>query len=456
MGNVVCWLAQCWYPREQVFWVAVYYNSAYTIRSATSRLPLYETRQYLEWHDPLTGRTALLEAAVQGHGECARLLIEAGAKCNATDLQRDTPLHLACKGAKLEIVKLLLQVPAVNRFKVNWRGKTPLDVARSRFLEEGEKEREGVEAGAYAKCIDVLEKMFCVYSGLLYQKTDNMLSLVSGISSLNSWTRRFCLVLERGHPSVLELALFNIKDDDSMRPVCPTSVMLCYVAPGMKAVHDPRWFSPKDFTFVVQGDRLNNCHYGTNSAPENSIHFAAIDRAGFDAWRSFWSCQQQQLDGLLCPTVDPREQLTHFDARYHTRAAQDPSPRVLAYAASRMNGSSPVAPEPNDMFRARDRQSFRTMDQTGRTLYSISAARVPALAASAPDWESDESEPDGYAVSAASTRECRTGLKARFASGHGSTGVGTRNMLADAVAEHTFASLSSCTVHDLERLYRVI
>ena len=108
--------------------------------------------------------------------------------------------------------------------------------------------------------------MFCVYSGLLYQKTDNMLSLVSGISSLNSWTRRFCLVLERGHPSVLELALFNIKDDDSMRPVCPTSVMLCYVAPGMKAVHDPRWFSPKDFTFVVQGDRQNNCHYGTNSA----------------------------------------------------------------------------------------------------------------------------------------------------------------------------------------------
>ena len=74
------------------------------------------------------------------------------------------------------------------------------------------------------------------------------------------------------------------------------------------------------------------------------------------------------------------------------------------------------------------------MDQTGRTLYSISAARVPALAASAPDWESDESEPDGYAVSAASTRECRTGLKARFASGHGSTGVGTRNRLADAVA----------------------
>uniref|UniRef100_A0AAV1UX88 Uncharacterized protein n=1 Tax=Peronospora matthiolae TaxID=2874970 RepID=A0AAV1UX88_9STRA len=211
MGNVVCWLTQCWYPREQVFWVAV---CATTVHTPSG--PRHHDCHFTRGSSTLSGTTPFLVEP-----RCWKL-----------------QWRMRSTGAKLEIVKLY--VPAVNRFKANWRGKTPLDVARSRFSEEGEQEREGGEAGACARCVDVMEKMLCVYSGVLYENTDNVLSLVSGISSLNSWTRRFCLVLERGHPSVLEPALFSIKDDGSMRPVCPTSVMLCNVAPGMKAVRDPR------------------------------------------------------------------------------------------------------------------------------------------------------------------------------------------------------------------------
>ena len=54
-------------------------------------------------------------------------MIEAGANCNAKDLRMNTPLHLACKGAHLEMVALLLQVPAVNLFEMNLGMKTPLD-----------------------------------------------------------------------------------------------------------------------------------------------------------------------------------------------------------------------------------------------------------------------------------------------------------------------------------------
>ncbi|CAI5731793.1 unnamed protein product [Peronospora destructor] len=81
-----------------------------------------------------------------------------------------------------------------------------------------------------------------LYSNWLYKKTDNVLSLVSGISSLNSWTRRFCMVLERGDPTVLELALFRMKDDS-----------------------------------------------------DNPVHFTAIDQESFDAWKVFFIHQQQRL-----------------------------------------------------------------------------------------------------------------------------------------------------------------
>ncbi|CAI5731795.1 unnamed protein product [Peronospora destructor] len=60
MGIVVSWLAQCFYPEDQVFWTAACYNDANRIRLAALRITP-ETRKCLEWQESYTGRTPLLE-----------------------------------------------------------------------------------------------------------------------------------------------------------------------------------------------------------------------------------------------------------------------------------------------------------------------------------------------------------------------------------------------------------
>ena len=173
---------------------------------------------------------------------------------------------------------------------------------------------------AYRYWCDLMQKT-CLYSGWLYKKTDNVLSLVSGISSLNSWTRRYCMVLERGDPANLELALFRMKDGSRARPVCPTSVMLYNVAAGMETISDPRWFSRKGFTFLGRGDQLSKCHYRACSVIENPVHFAAIDQAGFDAWKVFFSCQQQRLAHRHHSIVNRHDNSVDWNSRSMVPAA---------------------------------------------------------------------------------------------------------------------------------------
>ncbi|KAL4160346.1 hypothetical protein PRNP1_000916 [Phytophthora ramorum] len=412
MGNVTSWLAQCLYPEDQVFWAAARYGDARVIRSATSRLTP-ETRKYLEWQEPYTGRTALLEAAAKGHRECARLLIEAGANCNAKDLKMNTPLHLACKRARPEVVKFLLEVPAVNPFEINLCMKTPLDLARSRFSEEEEKS----EAEPYAKCVEVLEKKFCLYSGWVYEKTDNVLSLVSGISSLNSWTRRLCIVLERGESDVLELALFSMKEGGGVRPVCPTSVLLYSVAAGMEPTSDPRWFSPKDFTFVVRGDQLNKCHYRASSALQNPVHFAAIDQSSFRAWNDFFTHQQQQLAERAHLNRSLHEQLRPAEARHSNIPGWNPSSQS-APAAMLTTLSPGIGPEEDEDIRRAIQLSLQTAAETGHEP-GATMALSPPLPTSAPDWEDwGGCEPSGKEASVSGTSAAET-------SEHGSESAGS-------------------------------
>eukprot|EP00644_Phytophthora_capsici_P010081 jgi/Phyca11/509028/fgenesh2_kg.PHYCAscaffold_41_\ len=376
MGGVVSWFVQCFYPEDQIFWAGARYGDARMIRMATSRLTL-ETRKYLEWQEPYTGRTALLEAAAKGHIECARLLIEAGANCNAKDLKMNTPLHLACKRGRPEMVKFLLEVPSVNPFELNLHMKTSLDLVRSRFSEEDEED----EAKLYAKCVEVLEKKYCLYSGWLYVKTDNVLSLVSGISSLNSWTRRLCLVLERGDRNVLELALFNMKEGGGVRPVCPASVMLYNVATGMEATSDPRWFSPKDFTFVLRGDQLNKCHYRASSALQNPVHFAAIDQASFNAWKDFFTYQRQQLVERTPTSDNLREQWRLPEVPHSNIAGWNPHTQCVASVPPG------IGPEEDEDIRRAIELSLQSAPQTGHELGGNDVALSPPLPVSAPDWD---------------------------------------------------------------------
>ncbi|ETL96665.1 hypothetical protein L917_05907 [Phytophthora nicotianae] len=393
MGNAVSWLAQCFYPEDQLFWAAARYGDARIIRSATSRLTL-ETRKHLEWQEPYTGRTALLEAAAKGHCECARLLVEAGANCNAKDFKMNTPLHLACKRAQPDMVKFLLEVPVVNPFEINLYMKTPLDLARRRFADEEEEK----EAQPYAKCIEMLEKKFCLYSGWLYMKTDNVLSLVSGITSLNSWTRRLCIVLERGEPDVLELALFSMKEGGGVRPVCPTSVMLYNVAAGMEASSDPRWFSRKDFTFIVRGDQLSKCHYRASSALQNPVHFAAINQQSFDAWKDFFTHQQQQFAERSHRNSNLREQWRLPEASHDNIAGWNPQSAT----------PSTLSPDEDEDIR----KALELSLQTARC--ASDATRSPVLPVSAPDWddweECESSDKQMSPVAATETREQESAL----------------------------------------------
>lgn len=152
MGAVASWLLQCLYPEDQVIWQAARAGDAHTMRSALARLTP-STRRYIEWQEPLTGRTALAAAAATGSRECARLLLHAGADANATDYKGNAPLHLACKHGQPALVQLLLETPRVFPFATNLCMKTPLDVARHRFVKEDEAPR------AYQECIELLEKV---------------------------------------------------------------------------------------------------------------------------------------------------------------------------------------------------------------------------------------------------------------------------------------------------------
>ena len=80
--------------------------------------------EYLE-----LGWTPLIKAAVHGHVEVVRLLLEAGANKDAAGLSGDTPLILASHWGDDAIVRLLLAAGA-DHAAADIRGETALDKAR--------------------------------------------------------------------------------------------------------------------------------------------------------------------------------------------------------------------------------------------------------------------------------------------------------------------------------------
>lgn len=93
------------------------------------------------------GRTALHEAAEDGHEkECERLL-DRGAHVNARDDDGRTPLHLAAKKGHKDVCRILLKEGASAHIRDD-RGKRPSELARDkgnsslyRYLREVERGR---------------------------------------------------------------------------------------------------------------------------------------------------------------------------------------------------------------------------------------------------------------------------------------------------------------------------
>lgn len=74
----------------------------------------------------------LLIAANEGQQQEVQLLIKDGADVNFIDCDGNTALHYAVSNDKLEVVKYLLQLPAVEITHENNAHVTPLDLARER------------------------------------------------------------------------------------------------------------------------------------------------------------------------------------------------------------------------------------------------------------------------------------------------------------------------------------
>ncbi|DBA01812.1 TPA: hypothetical protein N0F65_002928 [Lagenidium giganteum] len=292
-------MGNCVYAEEQVLWQAAKHGDVRVLQIALSRLTGAK-RKFIEWQEPCRGRTALAEAAAAGHVGCVQALVAAGALCNTKDHRGNTPLHLACKHGHVETVKLLLRTRDVFAFATNLAMCTPLDAAR---VEHAQKAERRVAFGL-VRCIEELEKMCCVHTGWLYEKTDNALSMVSGMSSLNLWRRRLCIVLQRGVPDMLELALFTMRPGEP-RPVTPSKVIIYDVINGMIDVTDSKWFNRKDNAFSVRGHDKTK-HQFPAMTPMRLFEFAPVDSEGYAVWKCFFQQHQQaaaSAAGVAVPLV---------------------------------------------------------------------------------------------------------------------------------------------------------
>jgi len=104
-----------------------------------------ETRQ---WDN---GLTPLLTAVKKQHAKCVELLLNAGSSANAVGPRGYSPLHLACQGQDVEIVKLLLSHKASVTYRAPERqlceesGNQPLHVVSNAECAALVLERGGVE-----------------------------------------------------------------------------------------------------------------------------------------------------------------------------------------------------------------------------------------------------------------------------------------------------------------------
>ncbi|KAF4531600.1 hypothetical protein B566_EDAN010066 [Ephemera danica] len=74
-------------------------------------------------------QTGLFHAAIGGHHDVVRRLIEAGARADTRDKNRRTPLHAACERGHVEVAELLLRQEGVDREARDEDGNAPLHVA---------------------------------------------------------------------------------------------------------------------------------------------------------------------------------------------------------------------------------------------------------------------------------------------------------------------------------------
>ena len=110
------------------------------LAKAIAKGDLGETRNLILSGAPINarseadGRTPLYRAALHGHLDITRFLINRNARVSMGDKNGNTPLHTAAFFGRTELVTLLLEKGASRNSKNN-RGKTPVDVVSGKWNE---------------------------------------------------------------------------------------------------------------------------------------------------------------------------------------------------------------------------------------------------------------------------------------------------------------------------------
>ncbi|CAH0479717.1 unnamed protein product [Peronospora belbahrii] len=282
MGNATSWLAQSLCPEEQTLWVAAKSGDLVTLREGLSRLTP-ATRFYAEWRDPVYGYSPLANACSQGHLQCVKALLTYGVDCNARDVQGNTPLHIATSYGKSEVVRMLLESVEVDYFaKTTTKSQTALDIARQEYKLS---ETRGVK---FIQCMEYIEKKLCIHSGWLFERSDNFLSIASGISGLNSWKKRYVVVLRTAANDVVEIDLFSLKPGER-RPPVPSLELIYKTSDGIQQSDDDTWLNRKNFRFSLKVSRKFDS--GCVSSVQ-SMDFAATSQNELIAWKTFLTTLQ--------------------------------------------------------------------------------------------------------------------------------------------------------------------
>ncbi|CAK4624267.1 hypothetical protein LEN26_007166 [Aphanomyces euteiches] len=226
----------------------------------------------LEYKDS-RGRTPLMIACSNNFEVCVQILLEHGAFIDATDVKGNTPLHHACKDGAARVVEYLTSLPGVSPYLLNTRGLSPLEVAR-RSVETG-------TPGA-AACVQLMEARTQVFQGWLYESTENIGSALLGMSSLQSWAKRFVLVLRVGSPLFLEMAFFDVIQ--GQRSPLPSSTLMLHVPSPVTLHTKNKLFDSKPFAITVRGARKTGPGIVGSL---RSCELAATDQASFYAWATF-------------------------------------------------------------------------------------------------------------------------------------------------------------------------
>ncbi|OQS07373.1 hypothetical protein THRCLA_00614 [Thraustotheca clavata] len=276
---------------DAALWYAVKNNDVDAVNGFLSRNDIEAVRSALEVTDS-EGLTPLLMACVRGHVQVVQALLEKDQVHNIVQKQTDHhgngPVHHACMHGRSEVVQYLVSQLGISPYLLNTSGQSPLDVTRSIY------EREyGDVPKQFLDCIDILEQRCTVFEGWVYESTDNIASKTLGVTSLQSWKRRYCVVLRTALRTHFELVLYDFtaesRDDVNwQRSSTPTSITLFQIgADSITFNSKQKFFNSKPFAFTLQCIRKDTSYTSLPTMLHQPIEFAAVTADGYAAWTNF-------------------------------------------------------------------------------------------------------------------------------------------------------------------------